>query len=57
MKYDHIVKINGQYYAAGQEIPDAKKVKGEANELPFSDSDITLETEPVRRGRPKKNAN
>ena len=55
MKYDHIVKINGEYYAAGQEVPDKKKVREEAIEFPFSDSDITLETEPVRRGRPKKN--
>lgn len=52
MKYDHIVKVNGEYYAAGQEVPET--IKKEDKEPPFSDSDITFETEPVRRGRPKK---
>lgn len=51
MKYDHIVKANGQYYPAGTEIPEIK----EAEELPFSDEEIEMETEPVKRGRPKKN--
>ena len=55
MKYDHIVKVNGEYYAAGQEVPEAKKTMKEAPELPFSDSDIEFETEPARRGRPRKN--
>lgn len=55
MKYDHIVKINGEYYPAGAEVPEIREQKEEAAELPFSDSEITLETEPVRRGRPKKN--
>lgn len=51
MKYDHVVKVNGEYYAAGQEVPN---VSEEAKELSFSDSDIAFETEPVRRGRPRK---
>lgn len=51
MKYDHIVKSNGEYYAAGQEVPEPKS----GEELPFSDEEIEMETEPVKRGRPKKN--
>lgn len=54
MKYDHIVKINGEYYPAGAEVPDVKDRKEEDTELPFSDSEIAFETEPVRRGRPKR---
>lgn len=55
MKYDHIVKVNGEYYSAGVEVPEIKKQEEEVKEFPFSDSEITMETEPVRRGRPKKN--
>lgn len=55
MKYDHIVKVSGQYYAAGQEVPDSKTSAEEDKGLPFSDSDIAFEAEPIRRGRPKKN--
>lgn len=55
MKYNYVVKVNGEYYAAGQEVPETKKVREEAKKLPFSDSDIEFETEPVRRGRPRKN--
>lgn len=55
MKYDHIVKVNGEYYPAGTEIPANKEKREEMSSPPVSDADITLETEPVRRGRPKKN--
>lgn len=54
MKYDHIVKVNGEYYQAGTEVPEIRYQKEDTTELPFSDSEITMETEPVRRGRPKK---
>ena len=51
MVYDHIVKSNGEYYPAGTDVPEQVK---ETSTLPFSDSDITLETEPVKKGRPRK---
>lgn len=65
MIYDHIVKINGKYYDAGEDVPieENKNIEleeGESNsemneiDLPFSDSDIELEEEPARRGRPRK---
>lgn len=43
MVYDHMVKVNGQYYEAGQDIPEIDTA-GSDNSLPFSDDDITLET-------------
>ena len=57
MIYDHLVKYNGKYYAAGEEVPE--------NEEPLfssyiSNENIVLETDAVatktesRRGRPKK---
>lgn len=44
MKYDHMVKANGKYYAAGEDVPDIDMAEDE-NPLPFSDDDITLETQ------------
>lgn len=55
MIYDHIVKVNDEYYPAGVEVPEVKDQKEESADLPFSDSEITMETEQVRRGRPRKN--
>lgn len=51
MIYDHIVKVNDEYYPAGIEVPDQIE---EEKETAFSNSDSKLETEPVKRGRPKK---
>lgn len=61
MIYDHIVKFNGKYYNAGEEVPEKEE------SLPFggiegiSDEDIVLEADSAvgnkasgRRGRPKK---
>lgn len=65
MKYDYIVKSGGVYYAAGEDVPQEKNANVETGsepdrseidmeELPFSDTDIQLESEPTRRGRPRK---
>lgn len=65
MKYDYIVKSGGVYYAAGEDVPEkegkkveirteADRIEMDMKELPFSDTDIELETEPARRGRPRK---
>ncbi len=43
MVYDHMVKVNGQYYQAGEDVPEIDAA-GSENSLPFSDDDITLET-------------
>lgn len=38
MIFDHIVKFNGKYYAAGEEVPDDEGIR-----IPFSDMDNTNE--------------
>lgn len=45
MVYDHMVKVNGVYYDAGEDAPEmnARKAAVETKP-PFSDSDITFET-------------
>lgn len=61
MIYDHIVKHNGKYYAAGEEVPDNEEPLFSDDMTGVTDEDITLETDAVsetkssgRRGRPKK---
>lgn len=44
MVYDHMVKVNGKYYHAGEDVPEIDDMAGDENYLPFSDDDITLET-------------
>lgn len=46
MKYDHMVKVNGKYYQAGEEVED---VAVEENPLPFSDEDTTFEEKPEEK--------
>ena len=50
MKYNHVVNLNGKYYAAGEDVPthDDRMKKGEPEGLPFSDSDIEFETKESR---------
>ena len=57
MIYDHTVKHNGKYYAAGEEVPE----NSEPLSSDISDNNIDLESDVVsenkttaRRGRPKK---
>lgn len=45
MVYDHMVKVNGQYYQAGEDAPEIDNMAGNESSLPFSDDDITLETQ------------
>lgn len=58
MIYNHRVKRNGVYYEAGQDVPDIiipnLESEEQREELPFSDSEIEMETAPSKRGRPKK---
>jgi len=46
MKYDHKVKFNGIYYAAGQEVPDQEPpvYNNQKENLPFPGSEIQFET-------------
>lgn len=54
MKYDHIVKANGKYYAAGEEVPD---MAAEEIQLPFSDNDIEFEEKESRKKYTKTEIN
>lgn len=47
MKYNHMVKVNGRYYRAGEEVVDdnTKKTAVEETLPPYSDEDIVLETQ------------
>lgn len=48
MTFDHVVKYNGQYYAAWEDVPIDKSLPNnyvrDDMELPFSDKEIELET-------------
>lgn len=51
MKYDYMVKYNGEYYTAGEDVPigvslDKSSYEADDMELPFSDNDIELENKP-----------
>ena len=48
MKYNHIVNLNGIYYAAGEDVPDGVDEKGgpDLSDLPFNDTEIMMETSP-----------
>ena len=61
MIYDHIVKFNGKYYNAGEEVPEKEEPLPFDGTKGLSDEDIVLETDSAvgnktsgRRGRPKK---
>lgn len=61
MVYDHIVKYNGKYYPAGEEVPENEEPLSVEDVPEISDEDIAFETDAVaetkstgKRGRPKK---
>lgn len=61
MIYDHIVKFNGKYYNAGEEVPENEEPLSAEDVPEISDEDVAFETDAVaetkstgKRGRPKK---
>lgn len=61
MIYDHIVKFNGKYYNAGEEVPEKEESLSASDDLSLLEEDVTrnngeaLKTKTSgRRGRPKK---
>lgn len=44
MKYDHMVKVNGNYYQAGEDVPEIEYMAVDESLLPYSDADIEFET-------------
>ena len=54
MKYDHMVKMNGQYYPAGTEIPEPDNTIEETTKDKQAEEvgeDNIPETEPTKHGR------
>lgn len=58
MKYDHMVKVNGQYYTAGTEIPDpdvcvepAEEVEKSPEAEDSASGEEYTENPPTKRGR------
>lgn len=49
MKYNHKVKVNGVYYAAGEDVPENKEMADGETQPSFSDSDITFEELPEKK--------
>lgn len=49
MKYDHKVKVNGIYYAAGEDVPENEEMADAGIHPPFSDSDIIFEELPEKK--------
>lgn len=50
MKFDHMIKLNGIYYAAGEDIP--MEEKNDAPEIDIPELDV--DDEPKRRGKKQK---
>lgn len=49
MVYGHVVKYNGEYYEAGQEVPIGESPSSISNEQPlYSDPEINFENGPHR---------
>lgn len=50
MIYNHMVKVNGVYYTAGQDVPETNiKTTVEETQPSFSDSDIEFEERPEKK--------
>lgn len=46
MKYDHMVKVNGKYYLAGEDVPNIRNKTTVEETLPsYTDSDIAFESQ------------
>lgn len=44
-KYPYIVKYNGEWYDAGEDVPETEDVAVDESSLPHSDDDIDFETQ------------
>lgn len=54
MVFDHIVKYNGTYYAAGEDVPMGQETKKSSAPFVSSKTDDVPKEETKRRGRPAK---
>lgn len=54
MVFDHIVKYNGTYYAAGEDVPMEQETKKPSAPFVSPKNDDVPKEETKRRGRPAK---
>lgn len=55
MTYDHVVKHDGIYYAAGEMVPDDEaKAEDVISPLPSENGDVETPAPAAKRGRPSK---
>lgn len=54
MVFDHIVKYNGTYYAAGEDVPMEQETKKPSAPFVSPKADDVPKEETKRRGRPAK---
>lgn len=58
MKFDHIIKFKGIYYAAGEDVPMEEKNDALKIDVPMEEkieiSELQVDDEPKRRGKKPK---
>ena len=58
MKFDHIIKFKGIYYAAGEDVPMEEKSDALEIDVPVEEkieiSELQVDDEPKRRGKKPK---
>lgn len=58
MKFDHMIKLNGIYYAAGEDVPMEEKNDALEIDVPMEEKikipELQVDDEPKRRGKKPK---
>lgn len=58
MKFDHMIKLNGIYYAAGEDVPMEEKNDAPEIDVPIEEKieipELQVDDEPKRRGKKPK---
>ena len=58
MKFDHMIKLNGIYYAAGEDVPMEEKNNAPEIDVPMEEKieipELQVDDEPKRRGKKPK---
>lgn len=58
MKFDHMIKLNGIYYAAGEDVPMEGKNDALKIDVPMEEEieipELQVDDEPKRRGKKPK---
>ena len=58
MKFDHLIKLNGIYYAAGEDVPMEEKNDAPEIDVPMEEKieipELQVDDEPKRRGKKPK---